>query len=526
MKRKVLAAVLAASMTLSLAACGKGNSDGQDPAESESGSEESGAYNIVMQIPIFGTEMPALEEVEDAINKIIEPEINATITLMPASAQSMAKESALMISSGEKVDIISILPYGAGLDSIDNYANKNMLLPLDDVYAEYGKDIADCVGDLIQIGYSGGKLYAIPPNYSLGGATAFGMRKDMLDQMGVTIDENKLYAVEDLEEIFDKFKEEYGDGYYPVASFGSGQSTVFPNLHSVDPLGTDTADGVLMEVSQDAELKVENLFATEEYKEFADRMYEWNKKGYFNPDVATITDDNASLMASGIYLGSFGQVFAVDNGVMESRVGTELVQMTLDEPHATSAAATCGIWAIPVTSENPEKVMEFLNLMYQERELEEDIDTLLSWGVEGSCYQVVEKIDKSKAVIDYPEGVDAASVPWVAAGPIYGNQFTIPIMAPLTADAYDAYEEFNQEIREGGRLSAAFGYVFNPENVASQRGAVQAVVSQYVSSLEYGLVDPKDSLPEFLKALEDAGIDEVIAENQKQLDEWAAAKKE
>lgn len=536
MKKKIVAAIMAAAVALSVTACGNSESQktGGTGQESTENNDESGRnmqsdtgeiYNVIMQIPIFGTEMAAAQEVEDAINAVTVPEIGVSVTLMPTPAPSMATESALMITSGEKLDIISILPYGGGLDSIDNYASKNMLLPLDDVYAQYGQDIASCVGDLIKVGYSGDTLYAVPPNYVLGGARAFGVRQDMLDEMGITIEEGKIYTIEELENMFDQFKEHYGNGYYAVAAFGSSQSSMFPNLHTIDTLGTDSSDGVLMEVSADAQLKVENLFATPEYEEFADRMYEWNRKGYFNPDVATITDDITSLMATGIYFGSFGTVAAVDNGVMESMVGTELTEILVEEPYATSAGATCGIWAIPITCENPEKTMQFLNLMYQDRELGEDIDTLLQYGVEGSCYTVVEEIDKSKAIISYPEGVTAADVPWMAAGPIYGNQLTMPVMAPLTAEAYDVYETFNRNIIDSGRMSRAFGYVFNPESVAAQRAAVQTVVSQYAATLEFGLVNPQDSLPEFLQALQDAGIDEVIAENQRQLDKWAEVNK-
>jgi putative aldouronate transport system substrate-binding protein len=37
-----------------------------------------------------------------------------------------------------------------------------------------------------------------------------------------------------------------------------------------------------------------------------------------------------------------------------------------------------------------------------------------------------------------------------------------------------------------------------------------------------GVVDPTVVLPEFQQALKAAGIEEIIAENQKQIDEWRA----
>ena len=37
-------------------------------------------------------------------------------------------------------------------------------------------------------------------------------------------------------------------------------------------------------------------------------------------------------------------------------------------------------------------------------------------------------------------------------------------------------------------------------------------------------MNPEEIMPEFIAALKDAGIDEVIAANQAQLDAWFAAK--
>ena len=53
--------------------------------------------------------------------------------------------------------------------------------------------------------------------------------------------------------------------------------------------------------------------------------------------------------------------------------------------------------------------------------------------------------------------------------------------------------------------------------------AVSAVIGQYAPALECGIVDPDEMVPEFLNALEAAGMSEVIAENQAQLDAWLAA---
>ena len=82
-------------------------------------------------------------------------------------------------------------------------------------------------------------------------------------------------------------------------------------------------------------------------------------------------------------------------------------------------------------------------------------------------------------------------------------------------------EEFNNSISDD-RKSVALGYVFNATEVAAQQTAVSAVIQQYIGIVNCGAQDPATVMPEFLKALEDAGIDEIIAANQAQLDAWLA----
>ena len=66
--------------------------------------------------------------------------------------------------------------------------------------------------------------------------------------------------------------------------------------------------------------------------------------------------------------------------------------------------------------------------------------------------------------------------------------------------------------------------MFDTTPVKAEAAAVQAVMDEYRLPLENGVIDPDENLPKFRQALKDAGIDTVIAEKQRQLDEWAATK--
>lgn len=76
------------------------------------------------------------------------------------------------------------------------------------------------------------------------------------------------------------------------------------------------------------------------------------------------------------------------------------------------------------------------------------------------------------------------------------------------------------EFNKSARKSIAMGFTFDNTSVVNEVTACTNVLKQYAYGLEVGAVDIEKVLPEFQKALKDAGIEKIIAEKQKQLDEW------
>ena len=515
MKKRVLGLAAGAAMALSLVSCGGKNT----AAKADKGED----YNIVMQIVTFGNEFSGIADVENAINKIVEPEIGVTVTLVPVAAWDLTTTSSLQITSGEKLDLMLILPMGAGLDNVTNYSSRNMLTPLNDLYAKYGKDIDCCIGSLAKVGYVGDELYAVPANYYAGDGYGFVARKAVVEELGFNFEEGKIYTASDLEPLFAAYKAKYGEGYYPVAMYSDIKP--FNSFAAVDEMGS-AAHGVLINYG---DTKVVNEFATPEYKAYTTKMHEWYEKGYIHPDAATIKESFTNLLPTKKYLGAFSAVPGSDGmdavAANSSQVGEELIAIKLMDDYATTTIASYGMWAIPVTSENPEKVMQFLNILYQDRELYSDVDSILAAGLEGKSYEIVESLGGSKAIVKYPEGVTPVTVPFEQMLPVYGNQFTVPKSAPLTAKIYDQFASYNSDIAKKNRYSRAFGYTFDTSKVQAQVAAVENVISQYRVLLDLGTVDPDEVLPVFNEALENAGIEDVIKENQRQLDDWLAKQK-
>lgn len=141
------------------------------------------------------------------------------------------------------------------------------------------------------------------------------------------------------------------------------------------------------------------------------------------------------------------------------------------------------------------------------------------WGVEGLNYN---HVDGTEYTIEFPEGIDRTNTPYAAILNVWGDKLKDYVMAPKDDNYRNIMKEFNDGIAEEYK-SDALGYCFNSDPVKTQYAAVSDVVTQYDSILGYGVTDPAAALEEFRSALDAAGIDDVIAENQNQFNEWKAS---
>ncbi len=506
MNKKIVSGILTASMLLGMTASGAVAVQADD------------SYEVKMQIVTFGQEFPGLADVEAAINAITEPEIGVTVTLDPIAAWDLSSTSSLMITSNEQIDLMCILPMGSNMDSVSNYTTKNMLLPLNDLYEEYGQDIQASIGDLVKVGYVGDSLYAIPANYYAGHGCGFVAVTSQLEELGFSFDEDKLYTVDDIVEVMEAYKAAKGDGYYAIAGFADGDPISV--LCPTDDLG-DPAVGSLMGGGLE-DTTVVNRFATDEYRAAYDLVRGWFNEGLINPDVISITDTWPALLQTGHYLGAFIGVNGAGglDGIVvnEQSVGEDLTVIRFVEDYATTTIASNGLWAIPVTCGNEEKTMQFLNLLYQERDLENSVSAILSCGLLGSTYQVVEDLGDGRVIVDYAEGVTRATAPYAGQMPVYGDELRTPKYVPITAEMFDQITNYNDTLK----YSKAFGYSFDSSYYFNQISAINNVLQTYRAQLAWGTVDVDSVLPQFISDLEAAGINEVIEANQEQLDAWLA----
>ncbi|WP_136605175.1 ABC transporter substrate-binding protein [Paenibacillus dokdonensis] len=494
---------------LALTGCGKGDSGkaadsgttpGKNAATGEKGKDSDSSlspYKITLVYP--ATAPKDLQLVQDEMSKYLTEKINATIELKPIEWASWDDKTNLMKISNEPFDLM----FTASWFSYPKDAAKGQYLELDDLMAQYGKDIPGVLGDdFIKGSRIGGKLYALPTKKEFGQGFGFLLDKKLVDKY--KFDTSGVKSLEDMEAMFKTIKENE-PGITPIVS------SKFTNIWEAS-----NYDGIVanLAIPRDSkELKAVDTLEDPKFIEFYKLMHQWNQNGWFDKDVLTSDADQGMNMIKA------GKAFAVAQSLkpgkdkeMSLSSGVDVIQVETAEPFTTTGDAQGAMLGISRTSKDPARAMMFLNMLYSDPKLL----NMLDWGIEGKHY-----VKKSDNMIDFPEGVNADTQTYPNPGGwMFGNQFNSYLWANEDPNKWEEFQKFNDRAER----SIALGFAFNQEPVKSEMASIANVEKEFGASLRSGAVDPEKILAKWIEKRKAAGFDKVKAEVDKQLAEWAQTK--
>ncbi|MGO4495757.1 ABC transporter substrate-binding protein [Paenibacillus sp. 2RAB27] len=486
----LLTLVLATSTLLT--ACGDSVQQGTVSEQKE----DSKPYEISMAFLTFQN-LPDVGAVQDEINKITKEKLNATVKLTPINLSAWTQQINLILAGNEKLDLV----VSSTFFNYNSQVAKGQLLPLDDLIAKYGQGIKSAVDpDYLNGTKIGGKMYGVPSMRDLAADFGIVMRKDLVDKYH--IDVNQIKSFNDLEPVFKKIKENE-PGMAPLVQQAQSQTVAQAILGaSFDSLGDSL--GVLADAGSD--LNVKNMFESKEYTDALTMVRSWYQAGYIMKDIATLQETGQNLVKSD---KAFAYVANMKPGfeVQESRAtGKEMIGVRLTKPVTSTSGITSFMMSISKNSGNPERAMQFMNLLYTDKNLVNLIDN----GIEGKHY-----VKKSDTIIAKPDGKTETGY-YLNEWEI-GNNFLAYVWEGEDPQIWDNMQKFNKSAFK----SKALGFTFDVEPVKTEIAAAMNVLNQYRVGLETGTLDPKLSLQEFNSKLKASGLDKIIAEKQKQLDVWA-----
>ncbi|MBS5522231.1 MAG: ABC transporter substrate-binding protein [Clostridiales bacterium] len=454
-----------------------------------------------------------LAEVEAAINKITEPEINTHVTIEMLEMGSYEQQINLKISSGEKMDLMVTFPYGS--PTFSNMASQKQLMNISGLLAEYGQGVLDTVGDFISATTVGDAIYGVTTYRTLNSNVYAVMRTDVLEDLGLLETAQNMSSFSDFEKILDAVKNSSQWNYLaglvpsdssgvilPIAGAYMDQDS-FSEETSYDSLGDLYK---IISINPDGSDPTVSLnFETPQYKAMIDRMQDWYDKGYIYKDSANQSESAESLVQSN---SAFSFICSSEVGVETAKsqaCGMEMTCVKILSLPITTSSCTKFVWAVPVTATEPEAAVKMMNLMYTDAR----IANLLTWGIEGRDYQVKD------GIACYMDGQDANTCAYHTSDFVYGNQFLA-----LPWEGQDAdFRQTSMEDMLAAQASAYLGFSCDTSGIENELTAITNAINEYLPGLDSGISDD-EQYSAFLEKLDKSGVQDVINVYQKQLDEW------
>lgn len=468
-----------------------GNTDnGADPAEGNGEEAELKHVNLKWYFLTYG--LPTdMDLVEAEFNKITEELINATVDLVPVDAGDYGDKMNTIVAAGEEFDILWTSNWRFGYN--DN-VNKGAFLPIEDLLPEYAPNVLELFGDKLEDTRIEGSIYAIPNFQTFTHQPGFIVQKRFADKYNLDIANIKNYA--DLEPFLKQIRENEPDNIIPFGAYKD--FSALPEAY-----GQAYKSGISHNLSDPFTVIYTQM--DPKWDEHLEIMHRWFKAGYINQDAATVTDLKS--------LTSTGNVAVINDFTLkpggeavkaQEMGGNEVVYVPIAEPTFTGVQPTMN--AISHTSKNPERAVMLLDLMASNAEL----FNLVKFGIEGKHYELNEK---GKVVYIPDSGYNGVQ------GWVMGNE----TIGYLTADQPDNTWEMTIEQNNAAKKSALYGFSFNNESIKTEQAALTAVSGEFLPGLATGTLDPSVYLPQYREALKRAGVETYVAEQQRQLDEWAKA---
>lgn len=464
-------------------------------------------YTIEYYYIMSGTFVPTdLQLVQDEINVILEEKIGARVNLHPVSAWSYDERMNILINASDYFDICYTSSW------TNNYfrnVSKEAFYDITDIVAEHAPNLYQSVDPLVYDSITiDDRLYGLINLQVLPRTAGYTVEKASWEaycqESGFSVDMVKDYT--DIEGYLDYVLRNNPDAYNILVPFDPAGIVIaleYDNIYGMQYPGSvniqdDLSDG----------LAVLNQFATTEYRELFRTAVQWYDKKYINEDVLTEAADYTQAycwMMSTWKPGAEAEEF--------KRSGNrEMLCIPFGSSVMYNSWSGSNINAISSNSKNPEKCLEFLDLLYTDK----DLYNMFVFGLEGTHYT------KDATRGNYITAVENTNYSFADVGWQFSNQFN----SYLTGSQDENVWEDTKVLNQNAEFSPIMGFVFDYSNVELELANCYTVYNEFINSLLYGILGESfdTQYNKFLQKLEIAGVNTVVEEMQTQLDAWVASK--
>lgn len=520
---KVLCIILAFGMLFT--ACGKEEAAvstetvaaESSTAESNTTTEDANKIDISQEVKLKMLLIGDVAKDWDAImaefNKMSKKDLNAELETIYVSWADSGTKYPLMMMSGEDLDLCFVANW---MDYSKN-VQKGAFIPLDDYLQKYApnalKKLPKEAWDDVLFE---GKTYAVPRyKFEYQNWAGVAVRGDLMKKYGIT----SIESTEDFGKYLDAVKtnengliplnaaaEDWNPGLFMMygvglnyADLSVGGSLKYNTLEEKPTVSYDPTDATAMEWHKIAS--------------------EWYKKGYWsknilNNKVKSMEAFNAGQSgAACLGLNEFNNTYQTWNTTHPEWDVQFFPFNPKGNPYYTQSFNSTGL-AVSVASKNPERSVMLIDKFFES----EDYWNMLSYGIKGTHW---EPTDDGKIQLPAGKPADGYSqfqnCPW-GYGDFQGFHKASKSEWPKMA-------EYEKMMFENAKPTPLRGFMANTESIKNELAALETVRATYSHSLAWGVGDTVALQKKAADEANKAGLEKVLTELQKQVDEFMASKK-
>lgn len=524
-ERFIPALTLLLALLIALAGCSSGGGNKTPAASSSasgsassseaspSASTEEKLEQVELKLILPGDKPQRYDEVMKALNERLTAEIQATLNIQYIPWDSYKDQILVKLAAGENFDFF----YHGWWIQYAQVLAKGGAMDITDLFPKYAPDLYEgLTAEYVDTNRYQEKIYGIPVPGPLEYPQGYNFRADLAEKYGYnpedfqtiedTIEFGRTVMAADKSRVMGRFNGEYSGNYQSVAFLGMQREYI--------PSNDFNSPGILL----NNEPQVVNQFETQQYRDFLKLQSQvWNEglvdKDSLSSKSNVVTDANTDVSVIG-GMGNPPEGWLGDRTEALSKIeaGASIDFVFLEKGTKMVSSFKAGNFTvISPASKKPERVLMFLNLLYKDKSFRD----LYLYGVEGQDFIAIGD-DQFK----YPDGLDKTNVffnEWWMVTPWSNTR--------ISANATETDKKTIAFLTDPANFEKSIiaGFEFNPDAVKSEISKVSAVVSEYRKVLESGSGSPQQQdakYEEFIDKMKRAGVDKIIEEKQRQIDEF------
>jgi putative aldouronate transport system substrate-binding protein len=469
MKNKFL---ILAGMALILSGCG--------------GSNSSGVPTLIWwQI---GSAQGGMAEDLKTISDYTQEKTGVRLDIKQAGWGDAAQRFTTMINAGEYYDILF-----TDLGSYNRLVSLGAFTDLTDLLPREAPALWDYIPEVLWDGVKvKGRIYSVPTYKDSSKTVYYFWDHEVAVKYVPDINDTSWAG---LDKAFRAMKAGEGRRYYPFILARSSNNFIFDRY---DSLAADLQPlGVRLD---DPERRVVNTLEQADVREAFAWLHRWYEAEIINPD-ANMMDETPKYKP--FFIAQAWPAVAASYATSAGIAQYDPVRFLA--PSYSTDSIQGSMNAVNVNSKYPKEALQLLELVNTDRKLRD----MLAYGIEGKHFTYVSG----------GQAVHRDRTDWPLINYQVGSYFIETPEDTVPAGYWDEVRRLNEEAVP----STVLGFMLDLEPVRNEVVNCRTAWSKYVTDLNTGASDPELVLPQVMAELKVAGFDRVLAEAQRQIDEYFGA---